>query len=211
MAFTGWALILRDMEDTTATTVTTTGSRLRAGIVAVGAALGLSLAGLGVSAAQTEPTPTEPPADEAPAPDGARRHRGGPDHARGHGPAKGIGKGLGIHGEFVVKTADGSGYQTMATQSGEVTEVNATSLTVKSEDGFTRTYTVNDDTMVNAGNDGIADVEQGDQVHVMSVVQDGKAQALHVRDATKVKAHRDKWMPRRQAPPAESGSGGTSS
>jgi hypothetical protein len=170
----------------------------RKGLVAAGAALGLTLAGLGVSWAQTDdstpPTtevPAEPPAVK---PDGgARRH---------HGPgARGV-KGMGIHGEHTVR-AQGGGYQTIATQQGEVTEVNATSLKVKSEDGYERTYVVDDDTMVNAGNDGIADVKVRDQVHVMAVVADGKANAKNVMDTTQAKALREKWAPARPARPAD--------
>jgi len=198
MGFTGSPCILRPMN-----TTTTSGSRLRATLVAAGAAVGLSLAGLGIAAAQTEPTePTNPPAEQAPEREGPRRAHGGKGHK---------GMGMGIHGEFTTRTPDGTGFQTMATQHGEVTEVSATSLTVKSEDGFSRTYVVNDDTMVNAGNEGIGDVKQGDQVHVMAVVRDGKAFAVEVRDATQAKALRDKWAPRRQPPAGAPTTGGTSS
>lgn len=161
----------------------------RKGLVAAGAAVGLTLAGLGVSWAQTDDTaPADPPVVK---PDGG---------ARRHGP--GGFKGMGIHGEHTVR-APGGGYQTIATQQGEVTDVNATSLKVKSEDGYERTYVVNDDTMVNAGNEGIADVKVGDQVHVMAVVADGKANAKNVMDATQAKALREKWAPPRPARPAD--------
>ena len=171
---------------------------LRKGFVAAGAALGLTLAGLGVSWAQTDdPPPTAPPADEAPA---VKPHAAGKRLGPGGGP--GHHKGMGIHGEHTVR-APGGGYQTVATQNGEVVEVNATSLKVKSEDGFERTYVVNDDTMVNAGNEGIADVKVGDDVHVMAVVVDGKANAKNVMDATQAKSLRDKWAPPRQARPTD--------
>lgn len=183
------------METTTSSSTSVkSSSRVRATIVAVGAAAGLTLAGLGIAAAQSNPT--DPPPSDQPAKPKGERHAGG---KRGmHG------RHMGIHGEFVTRTPDGGGFQTMATQHGEVTEVSASSLTVKSEDGFTRTYVVNDDTLVNAGNEGIADVQKGDEVHVMAVVRDGKAHALHVRDATKAKAHRDRFGP------APSGEGGSS-
>ncbi|MFF1883878.1 hypothetical protein ACFVVC_20655 [Pseudarthrobacter sp. NPDC058196] len=54
-----------------------------------------------------------------------------------------------IHSEYVV--LDGSNYVTMAGQSGTVTDVSATSLTVKSEDGFSRTYSVGSDVQVTQG------------------------------------------------------------
>jgi hypothetical protein len=45
-----------------------------------------------------------------------------------------------LHGEFVVQTQDGT--KTLVVQRGTVTAVSATSLTVKSADGFTLTWTV---------------------------------------------------------------------
>lgn len=54
-----------------------------------------------------------------------------------------------IHSEYVV--LEGSSYVTMAGQTGTVTDVSATSLTVKSEDGFSRTYAVGSDVQVTQG------------------------------------------------------------
>jgi len=106
---------------------------------------------------------------------------------------------MGIHGEYVTKAPAG-GYQTIATQVGEVTDVSGSSLAVKSEDGFTRTYSVDDNTLVNAGNQGIGDVKKGDQVHVRAVVKDDKAAAVEVSDVTQVGQLHDRWMPPRPAP-----------
>ena len=46
-----------------------------------------------------------------------------------------------LHGEFVVSDANG-GYTTMLTQTGTVTAVSATSITVKSDDGYTQIYMI---------------------------------------------------------------------
>ncbi|TDT75702.1 hypothetical protein DFO47_11142 [Arthrobacter sp. AG258] len=54
-----------------------------------------------------------------------------------------------IHSEYVI--LEGSNYVTMAGQAGTVTDVSATSLTVKSEDGFSRTYAVGSDVQVTQG------------------------------------------------------------
>jgi hypothetical protein len=102
---------------------------------------------------------------------------------------------MGIHGEFVTR-APGGGYQTIAHQRGEVTEVTNSTIAVRSEDGFSRTYTVDENTMVNAGNQGIGDVKQGDQVHVTAVVRDGRASAVDVRDITQMDQLRGRWQPR---------------
>ena len=46
-----------------------------------------------------------------------------------------------LHGEFVV--ADGAGgFTTVLTQTGRLTAISPTSVTVRSDDGFTQTYTV---------------------------------------------------------------------
>jgi hypothetical protein len=102
-----------------------------------------------------------------------------------------FGFGPSLHGEFTVEKEDG-GYQTVATQTGEVTAVSTDSITVKSEDGYSRTYAVTEDTMVNAARDGIGDIKNGDTVHVMATVADGKATAVNVNDNTVRKGIRDK-------------------
>lgn len=177
------------------------GRSFRAGLVAGGAALGLTLAGLGVAAAQTDGS-MPAPAPNAPAPGQQAPPPGPPDGPgrRGKG-GHGMGMGMGIHGEHVTP-APGGGYQTVATQKGEVTDVNDSSIAVKSEDGFTRTYSVDDNTLVNAGNQGIADVKTGDRVHVRAIVKDGKAAAVQVNDRTQMGRIRDRWMPPRPAPGA---------
>ncbi len=103
----------------------------------------------------------------------------------------GFGIGGALHGEFVVEK-DGGGYQTVATQRGEVTAVSKDSLTVKSEDGYSRTYTLTEDTLVNAARDGIDDVKTGNTVTVFATVADGKATAVSVNDGTVRDAARDK-------------------
>jgi hypothetical protein len=104
----------------------------------------------------------------------------------------------GIHGEMTTR-APGGGYQVLASQVGEVKDVTATSITVQSEDGFKRTYVVDDGTIVKAGNNGIADVKSGDTVRVIAVVKDGTATAKQVGDVTKVRESRGTWAPPRKA------------
>jgi hypothetical protein len=106
---------------------------------------------------------------------------------------------MGIHGTFVVPKADG-GYQTVHTQRGEVTAVSATSITVRSEDDFTKTYTVTADTGVNAQRDGIGSIEVGDEVRILGVEADGAVTAVQISDRTRM----EKGM-ERLAPPAPDG------
>ena len=169
-------------------------------LVAAAAVLVLGLAGLGVAAAQTETPGTGGTAGSEPAPAEEKPRKGmghnGFRHKIGFGGFGGFGRfgGGSIHGEFTVPDRDG-GYRTIATQTGEVTSVSESDLGVKSEDGFTRTYTLDEDTLVNAGRDGIDDVKTGDTVRVMAVVEGGKARAVQVADTTNIRRSMERWRP----------------
>ena len=162
----------------------------RRAIYTAALATGLALGGFGIASAQTD-TPDPPAVEDDAGRPGARVHKAGPRF--------GVMAGRGaIHGEFVVPDGDGDGYRTAVVQRGTVTAVNESSLTVESEDGFTETYAVDDNTLVNAGDDGIADIESGDEVHVHGFVVDGSddPQAAHVVDRTSVDEIRRHWHPR---------------
>ena len=74
-----------------------------------------------------------------------------------------------LHGELTVPQADGTGTEVILVQRGTVTAVSSTSLSVKSTDGFTSTYTVSSSTRVRAaGGTMISDVKVGAIVHVVS-------------------------------------------
>jgi hypothetical protein len=140
------------------------------------------------SSADPTPSPSASPSTPSTTPDkpGEPGKGGGPGH-RGQ-----FGLGGALHGEFVVKKDDGT-YQTVATQRGEVTAVSKDSITVKSEDGYSRTYTITEDTLVNAARDGIDDVKTGNTVTVSAVVADGKATASSINDGTVRDAAGEKW------------------
>jgi hypothetical protein len=89
-----------------------------------------------------------------------------------------------LHGELVVPGADGTGTRTLLVQRGEVTAVTGDSLTVKSTDGFTRTYTVDASARVNARRDGLASITVGATVRVLAEKVGDGARALAVRDRT---------------------------
>jgi hypothetical protein len=90
-----------------------------------------------------------------------------------------------VHGEFTAKTKDG--YGQFATQRGSVTAVSGTSLTVRSPDGFTHAYTVNDDTRVRHGKDQvtISDIKVGDKVAVVASKNGETLTALWVGERAK--------------------------
>ncbi|MFG1625650.1 hypothetical protein [Kribbella sp. NPDC049227] len=156
-----------------------------AGTVAAVAAT-TTAGGVAWAATNADPTPSPSPSASPSAPS----NEPGPGKGLGHRGEFGIGGAL--HGEFVVPK-DGGGYQTVATQRGEVTAVSKESITVKSEDGYSRTYTLTEDTLVNAARDGIDDVKVGNTVQVTAVVADGKATASSVNDGTVRQAAGDKW------------------
>jgi hypothetical protein len=72
-----------------------------------------------------------------------------------------------LHSEATVKTPDGT--KVVGSQSGKVTDVAGATVTVRSSDGFTRTYTVDKDTRIALnGTDGaMTSLRSGDTVHVM--------------------------------------------
>lgn len=193
-----------DDKVTTSPPSAASGKGRRRAIYTAALAGGLALGGIGIAAAQTDTTPpptTVAPNDStAPAPstkppaDGPRMHMGrrGPGGPGGFGMMGAAGA---IHGELTVPDGNG-GYRTMVIQRGTVTDVSSTSVTVKSDDGYTKTYKVDDDTLVNAGNEGIGDVKSGDKVGVQAFMEGDTAHAAHVMDETGVGAIRDHWKPK---------------
>jgi hypothetical protein len=134
------------------------------------------------SAVITNPTPSATPPGAA-APVGPRfRH---------FGPGLGFGPGLfgALHGQFVVGKS-GGGYETIDVQNGNVTAVSSTSITLKSADGFTQTYTVTGSTIVDAQRDGIGSVKVGNQAAVQATVSGSTATAVSIEDLTLLQQER---------------------
>jgi hypothetical protein len=118
--------------------------------------------------------------------------------------ALGLGPAGVLHGQLTVPKA-GGGYQTLDVQDGTVTAVSTGSLTVKSTDGFTATYTVTSKTVVDAQAAGIGSVRKGDTVFVTATATGSTPTAASVIDVTAVKAGRASFgFPKRPAsPPAQ--------
>ncbi|WP_188189824.1 hypothetical protein [Nonomuraea sp. SYSU D8015] len=141
--------------------------------------------GAGVAAASAlSPTPSPTPtatgsATPSASPSGTPSDKT-PGYGRGWGHRMGFG-GPALHGEFVVPDGEGA-YVTVATQYGDVTAVDQDSITVKSEDGYTKEYVVNGDTRINRGGDGIDAVKTGQKVRVMAKVEGGTATAVAIHD-----------------------------
>ena len=113
--------------------------------------------------------------------------RGGP--GMGGGIAGPMGA---LHGEFVVPK-QGGGYQTLVVQRGAVSSVSTSTITVKSDDGFSATYAVSADTLVNAARDGIGSIKKGDEVTLLAQQKSGNDAALQIGDFTRMQGLRDKF------------------
>jgi hypothetical protein len=171
-------------------------------IVATAVAAGVLAVGIGVtvsqaaSAASSSPSAT-PSGRPSGAPDG-RWGPGGPGRGPGgpggfggfggFGGPGGPGGGLAGRGGQLLHAEDfvrqGTKVVTLEEQSGKVTAVSATSITVKSTDGFTATYVVDSSTKV--GKKGaqakIADVAVGDTVRIEGVKSAGAVTVTHLMD-----------------------------
>ena len=88
-----------------------------------------------------------------------------------------------LHGQLVV-AKPGGGYQTVDVQTGQVTAVSTTSITLKSADGFTKSYTVTSSTLVDAQRDGIGSVKVGNQATMVATVSGSSATATSINDLT---------------------------
>lgn len=106
----------------------------------------------------------------------------GPPVAFGLGPL-GFGPLGAIHGQFVTPKP-GGGYRTIDTQRGTVTSVSTSSLTVRSSDGYTKTYQVTGSTIVDARRAGIGSVNNGQTVSVLATVHGSSATARQIVDLT---------------------------
>ena len=140
-------------------------------------ALVLTGAGAGVATAQTTTTIPAAPGTATPAapthPAKAGTH---PGHHKGQ-------LGRAVHGEFTVHTKTGD--KTLDSQRGVVTAVNAGSVTVKSTDGFTATYTLTPTTKVHKGKQTATttQITTNDRVRVLATKTGTTDTATHIGDA----------------------------
>jgi hypothetical protein len=156
----------------------------------VGYAATHSVAQKAADTAAVSTKPSSAPSAVAPGPahrfgKGFRVFGGGPFGGFGFGP---FGGGV-IHGQFTAPKS-GGGYQTLDMQRGTVTAVSGTSISVKSADGFSASYTVTSKTLVDAQAAGIGSVKKGDSVVVIATVSGSTATAADVMDLSAIKSGR---------------------
>ena len=92
-----------------------------------------------------------------------------------------------LHGTLVLPKA-GGGTITVEIQNGKVASVSQSSITLKSTDGFTKTYVVSASTLVDAQRNGIGSVKVGDQVWVTASASGGTVTAIRVVDLSQLQA-----------------------
>jgi hypothetical protein len=106
--------------------------RIRKALLAGVVALGLTGTGVAIAWSATD-SPSPSPSESAPGKQDKKQDKAErPQH---------------LHSESVVKNADGT-FETHLSQQGTVEAVSETSVTVKSEDGFTQSYAVNAETRI---------------------------------------------------------------
>jgi hypothetical protein len=156
--------------------------------ILAGVAVAALLGGAGAALAVTNPgtsAPTPSAVTATPAPSPSPGQRGMHTSLRHFGGRSGLGGGLfgALHGQFVVAKS-GGGYETVDVQSGQVTAVSSTSITLKSSDGFTKSYVIASSTLVDAQRDGIGSVKVGNKASVLATVSGSTATAASVTDMT---------------------------
>ncbi len=165
------------------------------GGVAVAVATAVSVASI---ASAQSPSPQPSVSASAAAPKAPTGPGGGPGFGGKRGPVGfgglGPGSGRALHGEFVT-AKPGGGFQTVDIQQGQVTAVSTSSITVKSDDGFTKSYTVTASTLVDAQRDGIGSVKVGDTVSIAATVNGGAATATDITDGSQIRQAHPKPSP----------------
>lgn len=138
-------------------------------------------------------------------PGGDRGPGGMGDHGPGDfGGPRGEMGGHMLHSEGVIEDADGN-YVTVRSQEGEVTAISATSISVKSSDGYTATYVINDSTTQDRDRTADTSAKVGDTVHVRATVDGSTATAddIHamspdfVKQMEQDRAAMQDWMSQR--------------
>jgi hypothetical protein len=150
---------------------------LAGGTIALAATDDVATTGSGTPAAATSsPSANSPSASSGSAKAKAHRHAG-----------EALGKRF-EHGEWVTKTT--SGTETHDAIRGTASAVNPTSITVKAEDGYALTFTVDSNTKVvlrengkgSAKKGAISDVKTGQHVLVAGTKSGSKIDAKHLLD-----------------------------
>jgi len=146
--------------------------------VALAGGIGAGLAYAGTPSDEPTTTPTvsatnSPAETPTTKPSGKRDQNGDRDFVRRRLLARAL------HGEV---TLAGEEHRVIVFQRGEVQKVSATSVTVKSNDGFVETYALSEDTKVRENKDEVkvSDIDTSDRVLVVALKDDSTLGARRV-------------------------------
>jgi hypothetical protein len=184
-------------------------------VVALLGGAGAALASTGSGSSPGSPSSVAASPAPSPAPSG-QPGNGGPGRSRFRFGGAGIGFGGlfgALHGQLVVPKS-GGGYETVDVQNGQVTAISTTSITLKSADGYSKSYAVVSSTIVDAQRDGIGSVKVGNKVTLMATVSGSTATATSITDLTLLPQGHPGFgygRPRSGTPAAPGGSGNSGS
>lgn len=170
--------------------------------IAIAAAVAIGIAGAGAGVVYAASGSTSDNSTQGPGGQGGMG--GGPGGQGGQGGGAGLMDAL--HGEYVVSDGNGS-YTTELLQNGDVTAISDSSVTVKSDDGYTHTYTIDSDTVVGNGSTALSSIATGDEVTVIATESGDTATVDTISEAgTTGQSGQGGQM----APPGQSGQSGSS-
>lgn len=150
---------------------------------------GAALATTGSAAPVAAPSQVAATPAPAPTPAAGMPHRVFGHNFGGAGFGGPAGLSGALHGQIVM-AKPGGGYQTVDIQNGQVTAVSSTAITLKSADGYSRSYAITGSTIVDAQRNGIGSVKVGNQASVLATVSGSTATAVTVRDITQLQQGR---------------------
>lgn len=193
------------------------GAWIAAGVLGGGLVAGAVVSQLGTAtAASPSPSPRASGEPGAPAPDGGPMPGFG-GRMRGLPPLGGVEFGFGgrvLHSEATVKAPDGT-TKVVVSQTGDITDISDSTVTVQSSDGFDATYTIDKNTRISLnGNDGTASsLKKGDTVRIFGTKSGATNHANAVMDGMPTGLmmfrHDQRTRPNPQASPDTSSSSTT--
>ncbi len=125
---------------------------------------------------------------------------GGPGGRMIGGPGMGFPRDA-LHGDFVVPDGKG-GHSTERLQTGEITEISATSVSLTSKDGYQQAYTIDPSTRKTG------DPKTGETVTVTAKVSGNTATAATIGRSGQAQRGQDGGQPGQGGPPGQDGQGG---
>ena len=149
-------------------------------IIVAGVSSAALAGGIGAGLAYADPTPTPSASPTASAsPSASPTTNANPEERKERKDRKGL-MARALHGEV---TLAGKKHRVVVFQRGPVDKISDSSLTVKSEDGFTASYALTPDTKVRKKKDDLAlsDLKVGDRVRVVATKDGSTVTANRIR------------------------------